>query len=1015
MFALLFVVAPTSHAETVFSDWITTKTIQHEYLPDDYSGDVCTWGTWSIETDPSQYYPDPSQSEPHRICVYRSGSMFYAKFTRHYGSYPVVYTENKVAVAFSDNDLTTGVLTPASNFGDSLVTITPKGDYLYHGPNSSYGAENIYRIHNFRDYLTYDSGHRVYTLNAPAGVRDKLEYRDEPIDYKGYGISTNQKWLILGDNNKLVRYNLVTDEAVKIAQKSSNWQGAWPTPGVEPFISNDGQIAGLVGINNGFWVIQGNDRCFDSTDLKIYYPPVNNPDAMMSDCPTRNLQESIKDYNSPHSTGSVYFGKPSISVDNEQIRYWDFSRWHSISYRPQPLLQYLALGDSFASGEGDMTHGGANYLEGTNVAGDLSKGVPREQCHQSSRAYPMLLGYGMSLTYATDFRSVACAGAVKEDVLTQGSPSLTNPDYLGQSAPKFGFTLDKAPRLQGLTNANALQDEAREAFIPGRVQQVEFVKKTQPKVITVMIGGNDFQFGQELTSCLLEALYNPTGSCDLQNGTRKSATVNRIYHFYDELMDFYTKLKSASPDTKIYVLGYPKFLSEKTATCDDLLLSSVNQETRQAINSLTSYANATIRAAANDAGLTYLDIENSLTDHALCDSDPATAINGLNASIYHGVMTEYMKYKQGVHTHVEELGPQLGGAVDRAEEVAFLNTYLTARMLRGGVDTIKDPGLALEDATQELLHPNAVGHQLIYERLQGGLGSSLLYGIDCNAIVVCPSGDLVGSVDPAGYVAGSYEIEDTVYKNTPENISILGEESDGNVGAGRGVTIDFDASVLSSSGGEISSEPEVSIHSTPMLLGRMSSNGDGKYELRATIPAEIIAGWHTIHVTGSLSTGREYDLYRSVFVSGPEGDFDGDGIADQMDTCAFGKPSGIDADDDGIDDSCDMKITRGPQVSGNDYINSKPGGLLTRVGVHDALYEYDYSAGETGSLLSGTLRPRDTSQDFPRTSSTVKTSRDYASAKQNSRGLLSGRVLIVSLAVFAGAISIVVILLAKRR
>lgn len=36
------------------------------------------------------------------------------------------------------------------------------------------------------------------------------------------------------------------------------------------------------------------------------------------------------------------------------------------------------------------------------------------------------------------------------------------------------------------------------------------------------------------------------------------------------------------------------------------------------------------------------------------------------------------------------------------------------------------------------------------------------------------------------------------------------------------------------------------------------------------------------------------------------GDYDNDGTSDAQDTCAFAKPSGIDANGDGIDDVCQI-------------------------------------------------------------------------------------------------------------
>lgn len=49
-------------------------------------------------------------------------------------------------------------------------------------------------------------------------------------------------------------------------------------------------------------------------------------------------------------------------------------------------------------------------------------------------------------------------------------------------------------------------------------------------------------------------------------------------------------------------------------------------------------------------------------------------------------------------------------------------------------------------------------------------------------------------------------------------------------------------------------------------------------------------------------------LYLNVTVLGKDGDIDDDGIADSNDTCAFGLPSSVDDDRDGIADNCDMYV-----------------------------------------------------------------------------------------------------------
>ena len=64
--------------------------------------------------------------------------------------------------------------------------------------------------------------------------------------------------------------------------------------------------------------------------------------------------------------------------------------------------------------------------------------------------------------------------------------------------------------------------------------------------------------------------------------------------------------------------------------------------------------------------------------------------------------------------------------------------------------------------------------------------------------------------------------------------------------------------------------------------------------------------------------GEPAEYYKDVIIYGPEGDLDGDGIADTQDPCLFVEPAGVDADRDGRDDACDMFIgaeTGAPEAS----------------------------------------------------------------------------------------------------
>ncbi len=108
-----------------------------------------------------------------------------------------------------------------------------------------------------------------------------------------------------------------------------------------------------------------------------------------------------------------------------------------------PLAKYVALGDSFSSGEGVPP-----FEYGTDTT--------TNQCHRSSQAYPRLLQNDPSLDLGpTDF--VACSGATTSDVING----------------KYG----EAPQIDALS--------------------------AETEVVTITVGGNDVGFGEYAHACVV--------------------------------------------------------------------------------------------------------------------------------------------------------------------------------------------------------------------------------------------------------------------------------------------------------------------------------------------------------------------------------------------------------------------------------------------------------------------------------------------------------------------------------
>lgn len=477
---LITMIATSSraNAQSIYTDWTNATNITHEYLPEQNT-DTCIKGVWSIRKEPGQNYPYPWESEPHEICAYHQKNFVYAMFSRNLGTKADSYLEVGLAVAFGD-DISKGILTPVDWTRSIQVFHNPASEDLFIlRPTPSYSGSALYRIRNYTSHLTYDSEHGHYESDA---VPEEVKVNGKSIATYGLALSKNSKWLAIVTNDSLIRYDVINEMADIIGMRIYYSYSIWPSPEYYPYISNDGTIMGYTS-NHGIYAFQLSDECLRESKTYVY-KNISADSPLVSACKQKDFTAFVDPYAETYGYyvgGSKMYDHPTISEDKASIIYrskeLSGNRWHRISYKPQPILQYLALGDSFASGEGELFDG--NYLAGTNVFGNYANGVPREMCHLSNRSYPMLLGNSMQLQYGGDMRSVACSGSETKDII-----SLTTPYFGSTTYTLFGTV----PRLKPLKDPKPLQDQAREDFTPGRIEQIDFVKKVKPAVMTVMAG-----------------------------------------------------------------------------------------------------------------------------------------------------------------------------------------------------------------------------------------------------------------------------------------------------------------------------------------------------------------------------------------------------------------------------------------------------------------------------------------------------------------------------------------------
>lgn len=422
--------------------------------------------------------------------------------------------------------------------------------------------------------------------------------------------SDNDKWLIVEYVGKgFVRINLETMEMFKFSDWQTDYWYAGPS--IEYDITDDGQHIAIFGNNTQSTIYDIIPGCgahltpYSTEEEVAQNQPVACPVTYMA---TPNGEASNNTY-MPHLRAAFM---PQFSDDGGEITFYatsyDSNQPRKITlrahgYTSPAQLDYLALGDSYSSGEGDTelnpATGKKYYRYWTDNEENKAVNQPREKCHVSTRSYPYLLAQRMDLALDApkQWDSVACSGAVTWDIKKQASEN-----YQGQGGRLKDF------------DSNLLKEQGLSDFIPGRQKQVAFVKEHKPKAVTLTIGGNDIDFSGIVEECASSVL-----TCSQAEETTLRGQVGQaIKEKFKDIKETINDIQVASPNTKIFFLGYPQFIYDGTAVCGPNVGITDSAE-RLMMTEGVKYLNSVIEAAAKATGAVYVDIENSLVGGRMCE------------------------------------------------------------------------------------------------------------------------------------------------------------------------------------------------------------------------------------------------------------------------------------------------------------------------------------------------------------------------------------------------------------
>lgn len=555
----------------------------------------------------------------------------------------VVPYGSKYAQKLKDDTLDRLSYFPARN--SSRIAVISNSYNFFYG-----GTPTLYLVDDWRSTYTIFSVDSYYNATRqPARPYDfVLKYANgEPVSVNSNGasFSTNGEWMLIGIPGKShALIDMDTKVVVPFAQYIDSSYALYSA------VSNDGKYVAITKPHDSF-------RVYDTSRCQA-----QSGEMMSKDCQSRDLLPLLKQY---VNSNEVYIGDINFIGAGSALEFkarWldsDNVTWHYALLKMRlpgvEVSKYLAMGDSFSSGEGAF-----DYVEATDMfVSDEEYNV----CHVSRKSYPYLLQEDLRAEW---FHSVACSGSDSKDIFIAGG------------RVRYVNSIDAQARFSGnLNGAQYYYDNMR----PGYVPQNEFVEKYNPNIVTISMGGNDVGFADIILNCVISfgsRYQNHNCFSDREERESKANEIDqKISVWSKNFVDIKNSLGGSDP--KLYVIGYPSIVKPDGLCGLNVRLDP--SETRDA-NNFIDYLNTAVKVAADAAGVRYVDVSDAFTrtgqDYRLCNFRTDFAVNGLDLR---SVINECTSAKApDVKACPNSFHPNQLGQKLIAEAVAYRTTNLTQTM-----------------------------------------------------------------------------------------------------------------------------------------------------------------------------------------------------------------------------------------------------------------------------------------------------------------------------------------------
>lgn len=432
---------------------------------------------------------------------------------------------------------------------------------------------------------------------SPLYVYYRLEFDDVPFEVTINGapaaiesgaFAVRGMWAVLEARSYGVfLVNLETFQVRRVKAPGVEY-GLGYDPAYEMAVSDNGNMLAITGMRAGIELYAIDPLCGDGTAgamAKSFYPLAT---------PCRSVGVDV--YGMFPSLYAGHF--PSFSADGLRVRLMVQLRDGTVRRAVMgPTVtragpDYIALGDSYSSGEGELDD--SRYAPHTNT--------PPHTCHVGVRSYPFLLAQAWQMT----LKSVACSGAQTHDISGRG-------EYSGQE----DRIADETPQ-----NTRRLIEAAVGTFRQGIVRQVAFIEEYLPRFITVGIGGNDAGLMGKLQTCL------GVGTCEwASSDAMRAASAKEIASIASSVASTITDIQRTSPSATILLIGYPEIINDQER-CDGVVGRLLNQDERVFMNESIRYLNRVLASVAKRMSITFVDTQTTFYGNRLCEGQHA-AMNGV--------------------------------------------------------------------------------------------------------------------------------------------------------------------------------------------------------------------------------------------------------------------------------------------------------------------------------------------------------------------------------------------------